>query len=243
MLPPGHRPFLRAICDQPADDAPRLVFADWLDEHGDPDRAEFIRVQVALAAARGRGEEPAELVERDRDFRQALEIRWRCELPVLSGVIWQRFWRGFVSGAEFSNGRWFIKNAVAACAAAPIQFARLIQVSDHQMVRIAESAALRRFEGLTLFNPTGVEERGWRALFQSPNLAALRSLHFIGQPAGSFRVFGRLPVIGPVGVIELTNSPIHPQLREVVVRGNLEEHAAQLLRRRFGPRFRHDPLQ
>lgn len=25
--------FLRAICDQPADDTPRLIYADWLDEH------------------------------------------------------------------------------------------------------------------------------------------------------------------------------------------------------------------
>ena len=29
------------------EDAPRLVFADWLEEHGDSDRAEFIRVQSA----------------------------------------------------------------------------------------------------------------------------------------------------------------------------------------------------
>src|SRR5688572_17854310 len=121
MLPSGHLPFLRAICENPADDAPRLVFADWLDERGDPDRARFIRVQVALAAARARGEEPADLIEQDRALRKAFDTRWRCELPVLSGVIWQRFWRGFVSGAEFSNGRWFIKNVVAACAAAPLQ--------------------------------------------------------------------------------------------------------------------------
>jgi uncharacterized protein (TIGR02996 family) len=40
---------LRAIIENPADDAPRLVYADWLDEHGDPARAEFIRLQVELA--------------------------------------------------------------------------------------------------------------------------------------------------------------------------------------------------
>src|SRR6476660_7221258 len=40
---------LRAICASPDDDAPRLAFADWLDEHGDPHLAEFIRVQVELA--------------------------------------------------------------------------------------------------------------------------------------------------------------------------------------------------
>ncbi|HVK12625.1 MAG TPA: TIGR02996 domain-containing protein [Gemmataceae bacterium] len=38
--------FRRAIIEAPWDDAPRLVYADWLEERGDP-RAEFIRLQVA----------------------------------------------------------------------------------------------------------------------------------------------------------------------------------------------------
>ncbi len=41
--------FIRAICTDPDDDTARLVYADWLDEHGEPERAEFIRVQVKLA--------------------------------------------------------------------------------------------------------------------------------------------------------------------------------------------------
>ena len=40
---------LAAIRAAPADDAPRLVYADWLDEHGRPERAAFIRVQCELA--------------------------------------------------------------------------------------------------------------------------------------------------------------------------------------------------
>lgn len=38
-----------AILDRPEDDTPRLVLADWCDDHGDPERAEFIRVQMELA--------------------------------------------------------------------------------------------------------------------------------------------------------------------------------------------------
>ena len=37
---------LRAILEAPADDAPRLIYADWLDEHGRPDRADHIRRAV-----------------------------------------------------------------------------------------------------------------------------------------------------------------------------------------------------
>ena len=42
------RAFFDRIRDEPAEDGPRLIFADWLDENGQPDRAEFIRLQVAL---------------------------------------------------------------------------------------------------------------------------------------------------------------------------------------------------
>jgi uncharacterized protein (TIGR02996 family) len=38
-----------AVRASPTDDAPRLAYADWLDEHGRPDRAAFIRVQCELA--------------------------------------------------------------------------------------------------------------------------------------------------------------------------------------------------
>jgi uncharacterized protein (TIGR02996 family) len=41
--------FLRAIIESPDDDTPRLIYADWLEEHDQPERAEFIRVQCELA--------------------------------------------------------------------------------------------------------------------------------------------------------------------------------------------------
>lgn len=40
---------LDAIFDAPDDDTPRLVYADWLTEHGQPNYAEFIRLQCAAA--------------------------------------------------------------------------------------------------------------------------------------------------------------------------------------------------
>lgn len=46
---PDHAAFIATICDRPTEDGPRLVYADWLEEQGDADRAEFIRVQVKLA--------------------------------------------------------------------------------------------------------------------------------------------------------------------------------------------------
>jgi uncharacterized protein (TIGR02996 family) len=39
---------MATIREQPDSDAPRLVYADWLEEHGDPLHAEFIRVQCEI---------------------------------------------------------------------------------------------------------------------------------------------------------------------------------------------------
>jgi len=47
-MTPEHA-FLEAIKEEPDDDGLRLIFADWLEENGQPHRAEFIRTQVALA--------------------------------------------------------------------------------------------------------------------------------------------------------------------------------------------------
>ena len=50
MAPMTHdESFLRAIREEPDDDGVRLIYADWLEEHGKAERAEFIRGQVTLA--------------------------------------------------------------------------------------------------------------------------------------------------------------------------------------------------
>ena len=52
--------FLLSIKDNPADDTPRLVYADWLEEHGETERAELVRVQIELAKPRPRGLKPSQ---------------------------------------------------------------------------------------------------------------------------------------------------------------------------------------
>lgn len=59
---------LSAIAADPADDTPRLVLADWLDEHDDP-LGEFIRVQMALEPLRIPLANPAEEFERNKRLR------------------------------------------------------------------------------------------------------------------------------------------------------------------------------
>jgi uncharacterized protein (TIGR02996 family) len=80
QLPAG---FLQAIAEQPDDDTPRLVSADWLDEHGDPARAEFIRVQIELAKGVRGSRRRLELEARQRALLAAHGRAWAESVAVL----------------------------------------------------------------------------------------------------------------------------------------------------------------
>jgi uncharacterized protein (TIGR02996 family) len=49
---PEYAALYAAVCANPDDNTPRLVLADWLDEHKEPHRAAVIRAQIGLAQAR-----------------------------------------------------------------------------------------------------------------------------------------------------------------------------------------------
>lgn len=49
--------FIRAIVDSPGDDLPRLVYADWLDDHADP-RGPYLRAEAEWAKPWRSGERP-----------------------------------------------------------------------------------------------------------------------------------------------------------------------------------------
>lgn len=68
---------LRGAADaSPADDLPSLVLADWLEEHGEPDRAELPRIEVALKSASECTENKCGSCEPCRLRARAGELRW-----------------------------------------------------------------------------------------------------------------------------------------------------------------------
>lgn len=71
---------LAACRARPADDLPRLVLADWLDENGQPERAEFVRVQVELSHPTADAKRTAELRGRERELLAANVREWSGEL-------------------------------------------------------------------------------------------------------------------------------------------------------------------
>jgi uncharacterized protein (TIGR02996 family) len=132
---PEYEALYAAVCSAPDDDAARLVFADWLEEHGEPHRAAYVRAgtqlhrlqaddpdaAAAFAATRvsyadwGRYHDPAdvspavarmaELVKQRADNAGKAEARWKAALGKRKSGSIFSFARGFPHGVFVSNAK------------------------------------------------------------------------------------------------------------------------------------------
>jgi uncharacterized protein (TIGR02996 family) len=80
--------FLRAIAADPADDTNRLVYADWLDERGDP-RGEYIRLRLQLRQPRGRRHVENRLAE----LPAGIDFEWRSRVFAVPKLTIKRYRR------------------------------------------------------------------------------------------------------------------------------------------------------
>jgi uncharacterized protein (TIGR02996 family) len=117
--------FLEDILANPDEDAPRLVYADWLEENGDAAgaaRAEFIRVQYALRDLPPDDPSRPQLEERERDLRQAHENAWLAPLRAVCQGKQEDFTfrRGFVEGISL-HPRVFLDTGEQLFRLSPIQ--------------------------------------------------------------------------------------------------------------------------
>jgi uncharacterized protein (TIGR02996 family) len=165
--------FLDAVRENPDDDTPRLVYADWLDEHGQPERAEFIRVQCALARLDPDDPRHPEMFLREKALASQPGARGEG-LPTLAGVSWGSYRRGFVASASVSTVKQFRKHAAALFAATPLEDLSISRLTPSDARTLAAMPELARLRGLTFGPGTGPD--GLRELLLSPRLASLARL-------------------------------------------------------------------
>lgn len=138
---------IQAVLDRREDDTPRLVYADWLDDHGDAARASFIRLQVE----RARKPRKADRYRPDPLELKLLRKHWRDWLPPDAtprksprACVWHHehgtpglfvefnpgnedprmtvlFARGFVRGVACSSWVWWYRCQAALLAAHPVE--------------------------------------------------------------------------------------------------------------------------
>jgi uncharacterized protein (TIGR02996 family) len=225
-----HAAFLADIAAS-AEEGPRLVYADWLDEHGDADRARFIRAQCRLARLGPCDPERFGLEIAAEELLAEHGKKWLKPLAKVGTRV--EFARGFPHRIALPVAR-FVERGEAALAAAPtLREYRPLQhaaawdgllkcpalgkltsldagYAKLGAARVAALAACPLLAGLRSLNVSGsaMRRRGLAALIASRHLAGLRRLDLRGNE------------LGDAGVGAFAASPNFPALEALDVSAN-----------------------
>lgn len=195
-----HPELMQAICEQPRDSAVRLVYADWLEERGDP-RAEFIRVQVALASLPDEDPKRVELAAREQALLRECGERWM--LPRWPGIVWGEYERGFVSSLEAQSWQVLEDQLEEIFAVAPITRLRIRDRLPLDAVQaFVQSKYFSRLDAIDL-RDTGLDPTGIQIFASAIGLRSIRWLNL-----GVNR-------LGDLGAQELVSSPHLVQLERL----------------------------
>ena len=171
----GHeRGILSDICANPGDDLPRLVYADWCDDHGDDARAGFIRAQVELSRMGRFDPRRSELAWREAVLLAAHGAAWGKAAKAFADEF--EFERGFVEHFALSAFSYF-KRADDLHRAFPVRTLELTSLP--QGFRAADLSPLGRLEGLAL--PEKFGAAGLGRIVGDPVLETLRDLSIVGS--------------------------------------------------------------
>jgi uncharacterized protein (TIGR02996 family) len=205
-------PLIQAILDDPDDNTIRLVYADWLEEHGDAGdaaRGEFIRVQIALTQIDEDDPRCLALYLREQELLEEHQQHWISELPEgmrkrpLAGPV---FRRGFVSRVSVTFDA-FLTRAEQLYATTPVEHVHISEM--HHVADLAACPWLARLERLDLSqNPVTPEHL--TILLQSPHLPPLTEVYLGGHQ------------LGADGAERLTRSPRMATVRHLELEGRTD---------------------
>jgi uncharacterized protein (TIGR02996 family) len=222
---------LAAVLAAPDELAPRLVYADWLQERGDP-RGEFIAAQCRLRDM-GPSLERDALREREQELLAAHEEEWLAELGLLMSEA--SFLCGLVEVVRLT-GASLVRLAPTLRARAPVRALRLfaepgplpllgpslralpglrllvasdVGVDDEHLEELAEAEALPRLTRLVL-DHNRIGDRGARALAGSAwlgDLVLLRLSHNRLTASGA-RALGQSAHLESLAALVLDHNPL-----------------------------------
>lgn len=249
FVPPQSSPdeaaLLQAVLESPEDDGVRLIYADWLEERGDP-RGEFIRLQCHLAHLPADHEDRKTLAERETTLLTEFGFAWRQRLPPILRC--QPFVRGFVEQASMGTSD-FLVHAEQIFSLAPIRHlhVKYLWYDGQDFGKFVASPYLARLCTLDLSGVRAMDG-DVNLLADSPHLN-LRTLilkeNLIGDSgARRLAVCSRLATltnldlthneITVAGALALATSPYLANARIDLSNNQFGEQGVQILRERIG---------
>jgi uncharacterized protein (TIGR02996 family) len=182
--------FLQSIRDDAGDDTVRLVYADWLEEHGQLERAEFIRVQCELAKTECDNPRYPNLKGRSDELESENGTRWAGPISELS-IYTADFHRGFIDRVSLYCSddqealrplRSTMNNNVVTELEYHLSFGYLPENQNAQLLsRLGDWHEARSLRKLALDYDRSSDDSGWfeediELLSSNPNLSNLVSL-------------------------------------------------------------------
>jgi uncharacterized protein (TIGR02996 family) len=190
------------IAESPDDDAVRLVYSDWLEEHGQTDRAEFVRVQIELARGKASKARRERLRKRERELLAAHELEWVG--PLRSAVRRAAFVRGFVERVSVHVEQ--LKRAAPLLESVPVRHLTLTSPDEAREVGKAVTLPqLSRVTTLDLRAGCTLSAPGIRLIANSPHLAGVTNLILRQRQigAGVAEALGGTPALARLRTLDL----------------------------------------
>ena len=180
-------PFIAAILESPDDDSIRLIYADWLDERGDP-RGEFIRVQCELARLIGNTGHRQGLESRERELLKSFRKEWDKSVDGVCRC-GTRYRRGFIEEIEI-RAEVFAANTDRLFGLAPINSVILrggcgTDLNDAVTKAIADNSQLSKLNYFGIDDYI-IRDSGAEAIASSTHLSNLITLTFSYTGIGSW---------------------------------------------------------
>ena len=177
------RALLAAIGSHPDEDTPRLAFADWCDEHDEPERASFIRLQFEAGRY---GEDTPERMDIEEQAAAVFKVhhrKWLADEPIWArssqfkyGIFWAvslyGIHKGFLERLSLTLED-CLANSSEIFATAPIRDLEIEKIQDGGRA-LASMVLPGRVSALTL--GFSVTPPHWNAVLSSPLLRGLRKL-------------------------------------------------------------------
>lgn len=217
--------FIQVIREAPRDDAPRLIYADWLEERGQADRAEFIRVQCRLARLKEEEPEQAVLSARAEELLRGHWDEWVEPLRAIVGP-WcdrygerwmgeeyhpeglHRFQRGFVDALTLDAEN-FLDHADHLKRLVPLRELRLWR-AGRCAARLAKEPELAGLSVLSFtdYYDSPLTAGGAWALAHSPFLYGLSALYLGRNSLGDdgAEALARAPWLVGVTILDLSGN-------------------------------------
>jgi uncharacterized protein (TIGR02996 family) len=199
--------FLQDILEHPDEDAPRLIYADWLEDQGDETRAEFIRLQSARARMPEDDPRREPYADREQQLVQEHQAEWIG--PAGQRISAQEFRRGFLASAAIKADA-FLEYGADLLLAHPGVTVRVEKLGS-LLPALCSQPWLTGLRGLDLGN-TPLGEEGVLTLIGSGHLTELRTLNLArtGLGIAGARRLAAAPSLSRVLDLDLCANDLRP---------------------------------